>query len=198
MRLRSHPPRKPDALRQTLPPTLTLAVWTGIVLSCSSTEAGEGRAQAAKNIVQSHMWPDTERKTHVPGTARCAASIRRHSSTVRAVCVNALVRICAGAISDDRPYRDSYLGRSGAVGLWGPSRKRRRKGTFLSRPTCCLPGQGGVVCLKFLVRIGSRILRAWAAGFGLHSRGNWFRCSSGLRLGVVQATWGRVPDKSGM
>jgi len=27
----------------------------------------------------------------------------------RAVCVNALVRICAGAISDGRPYRDSYF-----------------------------------------------------------------------------------------
>src|SRR5215468_6575114 len=41
---------------------------------------------------------DTEREAHVPGIARCAASSasRRHSSTVRAVCVNAPVRICAG------------------------------------------------------------------------------------------------------
>src|SRR6266404_5764124 len=41
---------------------------------------------------------DTEREAHVPGIARCAASstFRRHSSTVRAVCVNAPVRICAG------------------------------------------------------------------------------------------------------
>jgi hypothetical protein len=33
-------------------------------------------------------------------------SLLRHSSFVRAVCVNAPVRICAGAISDDRPYCD--------------------------------------------------------------------------------------------
>jgi hypothetical protein len=41
---------------------------------------------------------DTERVAHVPGMARCAASstFRRHSSTVRAVCVKAPVRICAG------------------------------------------------------------------------------------------------------
>jgi len=35
------------------------------------------------------------------------ARLLRHSSFVRAVCVNALVRICAGAISDGRPYRDN-------------------------------------------------------------------------------------------
>jgi len=52
---------------------------------------------------------DTEGEAHVPGIARCAASrtFRRPLSTVRAVCVNAPVRICAGAISDGRPYRDS-------------------------------------------------------------------------------------------
>ena len=33
------------------------------------------------------------------------ASSPRHSSKVGAVCVEALVRICAGAISDDCPYR---------------------------------------------------------------------------------------------
>src|SRR2546426_8662269 len=38
--------------------------------------------------------------------SRC--TLLRHSSFVRAVCVDALVRICAGgAISDGRPYRDS-------------------------------------------------------------------------------------------
>ena len=31
-------------------------------------------------------------------------SLLRHSSFIRAVCVDALVRICAGAISNDRPY----------------------------------------------------------------------------------------------
>src|SRR6266849_4819794 len=62
-----------------------------------SAEAGEGRAQTEENIVPSHA-SDTEREAHVPGIARCAASsaFRRHSSTVRAVCVNAPVRICAG------------------------------------------------------------------------------------------------------
>ena len=49
----------------------------------------------------------------VDSSTPCFASLprralRRYPSTVRAVCVNALVRICAGrAISDDRPYRDS-------------------------------------------------------------------------------------------
>ena len=41
-----------------------------------SAEVGEGRAQAEENIVQSHMQPDTERETHVPGIARCAASCK--------------------------------------------------------------------------------------------------------------------------
>jgi hypothetical protein len=35
--------------------------------------------------------------------------LRCHSSPVRAVCVNALVRICAGAISNGRPYSDDYV-----------------------------------------------------------------------------------------
>ena len=36
-------------------------------------------------------------------------ALLRYSSTVRAVCVNALARICAGAVSDGHPYHDSYL-----------------------------------------------------------------------------------------
>ena len=45
----------------------------------------------------------------------------RSASLVRAVCVKALVRICAGAISDGRPYRDSCPGgdRRLAFGLCG-------------------------------------------------------------------------------
>ena len=43
---------------------------------------------------------------HSASLPRC--TLRRQPSTVRAVCVNALVRICAGATSDGRPYRDSY------------------------------------------------------------------------------------------
>src|SRR6266478_2588978 len=63
-----------------------------------SAEAGEGRAQTAENIVQSHMRPTQSGKRMSQGFARCAASstFRRHSSTVRAVYVNAPVRICAG------------------------------------------------------------------------------------------------------
>jgi hypothetical protein len=37
---------------------------------------------------------------------RGMGSLSRHSSFRRAVCVDALVRICAGAIREDRPYRD--------------------------------------------------------------------------------------------
>ncbi|PYV64512.1 MAG: hypothetical protein DMG97_34655 [Acidobacteria bacterium] len=68
-----------------------------------SAEAGEKRAQTEENIRAIAYAPDTERETHVPGIARCAASsilivmpLRGHSSLVRAVCVNALVRISAG------------------------------------------------------------------------------------------------------
>jgi len=40
-------------------------------------------------------------------TTDVGGSLRRSASLVRAVCVNAHVRIGAGAISDGRPYRDS-------------------------------------------------------------------------------------------
>ena len=46
---------------------------------------------------------------HSGSLSRCP--LRRYSSSVRAVCVNALVRICAGAISDGRPYRDNWTKR---------------------------------------------------------------------------------------
>ena len=51
------------------------------------------------------------RKMHDPAPGRCAGNrlhpglLPRHLSFRRAVCVNALVRICAGAFRD-RPYRD--------------------------------------------------------------------------------------------
>src|SRR5437879_2011800 len=62
-----------------------------------SAEAGEGRAQTEGEHRSISHAPDTERKTHVPWIARCAASkLCRYSSLVRAVCVNAPVRICAG------------------------------------------------------------------------------------------------------
>src|SRR5215471_3474214 len=62
-----------------------------------SAEVGEGRAQTGENIVQSYMCPTQSGETHVPKIARCAASSKnslcRHASLVRAVCVNAHVRI---------------------------------------------------------------------------------------------------------
>jgi RNA-directed DNA polymerase len=73
-----------------------------------SAEAGEGRAQTEENIVQSHMPPTQSGERLSQGLHGVRQAVRRHSSTVRAVCVNAPVRICAGAISDGRPYRDSY------------------------------------------------------------------------------------------
>src|SRR6266852_6577796 len=63
-----------------------------------SAEDGEGRAQTEENIVQSHMRPTQSGKRMSQGLhgVRPAPRFRRHSSTVRAVCVNAPVRICAG------------------------------------------------------------------------------------------------------
>jgi hypothetical protein len=54
----------------------------------------------------------------VDSAPSCSASLsrqalRRPSSSVRAVCVNAHVRICAVAASNGRPYRDSRLTPSG-------------------------------------------------------------------------------------
>jgi len=87
----------------TSPPKLPFTVWTGIVLSRFSAEAGEGRAQTKENIVQSHMRPTQSRKR--PRDCPLWASIRRHSSRVTAVWVDALVLICTGAIIENPiPY----------------------------------------------------------------------------------------------
>src|SRR5215510_5896962 len=64
-----------------------------------SAEVGEGRAQTKENIVQSHMRPTQsgERMSQgLRGVWQAARPARRHASLVRAVCVNAHVRICAG------------------------------------------------------------------------------------------------------
>ena len=63
-----------------------------------SAEVGEGRAQTKENIVPSHMRPTQSGKRMSQGLhgVRQRSVVRRHSSTVRAVCVNAPVRICAG------------------------------------------------------------------------------------------------------
>jgi hypothetical protein len=70
-----------------------------------SAEVGEGRAQTAENIVQSHMRPTQSGKRMSQGVHNVRQAFA--AIPVRAVCVNAHVRICAGAISNGRPYRDS-------------------------------------------------------------------------------------------
>jgi len=58
------------------------------------------------------------------------AALRRQSSKAGAVCVKAHVRICAGATSNDRPYRDSQKLSHKSNGLTGrdnlAARLRRR------------------------------------------------------------------------
>src|SRR5215471_12845028 len=60
-----------------------------------SAEVGEGRAQAEENIVQSHMPPTQSGKRMSRDCAVCGKLqdlACRLASSVRAVCVNALVR----------------------------------------------------------------------------------------------------------
>ena len=75
-----------------------------------SAEVGEGRARTVENVAESNTSPTQsgERVSHGLGDVREAAqergyfaprfccALRRHLSTVRAVCVDAHVRICAG------------------------------------------------------------------------------------------------------
>jgi D-lactate dehydrogenase, membrane binding len=61
-----------------------------------SAEAGEGRAQTEENIVQSHMHPTQSGKCMSQGMHGARQAALPPTSLVRAVCVNALVRICAG------------------------------------------------------------------------------------------------------
>jgi hypothetical protein len=87
----------------------------------SSAEVGEGRARTKENIGRSSTSPTQSGKARVPGIERCAASrqVRFAAlSEVRAVCVNALLRICAGgAISNGRSYRDTMLSASHVSGV---------------------------------------------------------------------------------
>src|SRR6516164_8330467 len=63
----------------------------------SSAEAGEKRARAKENIVQSNTDPTQCGGMSVPRLARCARNNpSRQSSNVGAVCVEAPVRFCAG------------------------------------------------------------------------------------------------------
>jgi hypothetical protein len=61
-----------------------------------SAAAGEGRAQTEENIVQSHMHPTQSGKCMSQGMHGVRQAALPPTSLVRAVCVNALVRICAG------------------------------------------------------------------------------------------------------
>ena len=66
---------------------------------CILAEVGEERARTKENIGRSSTSPTQSGKTRVPRIERCAASRQVASpplSEVRAVCVNAPVRICAG------------------------------------------------------------------------------------------------------
>jgi hypothetical protein len=61
------------------------------------------------------------REMHVPAFGgvrevdRSLGSLSRHPSFRRAVCVDAHVRICAGATSDGRPYRDHNKSESAQI-----------------------------------------------------------------------------------
>jgi hypothetical protein len=76
---------------------------------CRPWQSVLGPPQSARTDVLGTFDPSLEPvDSSTPRSAplsRC--TLPRHSSFVRAVCVNALVRICAGAISDGHPYRDS-------------------------------------------------------------------------------------------
>src|SRR5664280_303132 len=68
----------------------------------AAAEVGEGRAQLEENIIQAHMLLTLSRNMHAPASggvrevARNLGSLSRHPSFRRAVCVDALARICAG------------------------------------------------------------------------------------------------------
>jgi hypothetical protein len=68
----------------------------------------EGRARAVENIVQSHMLPTQSGSCMFQGMGGVRQAVLPRWIHVRPVCVDALARICAGAISEDRPYRDHY------------------------------------------------------------------------------------------
>jgi hypothetical protein len=80
----------------------------------AAAEVGEGRVQLEENIGQTHMLLTLSRNHACPSAwTVCVVQtavhglLLRHSSFRRAVCVDAHVRICAGATRESRPYRDS-------------------------------------------------------------------------------------------
>jgi hypothetical protein len=92
----------------------------------------KGREQLKENIVHAHIFLTLSREMHVPAFGgvrdvdRSLGSLSRHPSFRRAVCVDGHVRICAGAISDGRPYRDRNYGlrlRGAQLAPWRLSRE---------------------------------------------------------------------------
>src|SRR5580658_7150333 len=61
----------------------------------------------------SSLGPVDTNPKHSAPISRCR--LLRHSSFVRAVCADANVRICAEAVSDERPYRDGNATGEGNV-----------------------------------------------------------------------------------
>ena len=75
----------------------------------ASAEVVEGRARTKENVAELHTSPTQSGKTRVPGVtrrARSEISLRRHLQG-KSRMLMPLARICAGAVSNGRPYRDS-------------------------------------------------------------------------------------------
>src|SRR3569833_4410695 len=66
----------------------------------SSAEVGEQRAWIVGEHSPSYMFPTQSGNQHVPDSRRVCDGLATPSLvfTIRAVCVNALARICAGAV----------------------------------------------------------------------------------------------------
>jgi hypothetical protein len=96
---------------------INTTLFPGTRLSCASSNFAlqamaecSGPSQPARTdaLGTSHPSPEPVDSSTARSAPLSRCTLLRHSSFVRAVCVDALVRICAGAISDDRPYRDRY------------------------------------------------------------------------------------------
>ena len=115
------------------PPNLPLALWTGIVLSCSSAEAGEGRAQTEENIAQSHMRPTQSGTRMFQGLH----AVRQHSPPL----IHGKSRMRINPLLNRQP--DSVL--TGAHGLIAtilePNTENRGAVCSQSRRSC--PSAGG-------------------------------------------------------
>jgi hypothetical protein len=72
-----------------------------------------GKGAAGGELRWNTHAPDSEQESACPSVRRCASGKLQFlvcltsRSFRRAVCVDALVRLCAGAVRENRPYRDS-------------------------------------------------------------------------------------------